>query len=104
MKLGTSSKRFAVSYSDKGLVDETLANFNKQSTQQRGRKREDQSRSQKSKLQSWSQRCLGTNPVPKPPPVARSISERDLMKNMSGSQGADKANPKMGVKLTRGSI
>jgi hypothetical protein len=35
-----------------------------------------------------------------PPPVARSISERDLMKNMSGSQGADKANPKLGFKLT----
>lgn len=44
------------------------------------------------------------NPVREPPPVARSTSERDLMKNMSGSQGADKANPKLGVKLTRGSI
>jgi len=52
MKLGfISSKDLQYLILTKGLIHETLANFDEQSTQQRGRKREDQ---------SWSQRCLGT--------------------------------------------
>jgi hypothetical protein len=41
------------------------------------REREDPSLNQKSRTQSGSLRIVGTNHVLKPPPITRSISERD---------------------------
>ncbi len=61
--------------------DETCANFIKQNTQQKARKKgtekKDPSVSQKSKTKSESLKDKGTNHVSKPPVVVRSILKKE---------------------------
>jgi hypothetical protein len=55
---------------------ETLASLTKQNTQQKGKRRKKKKtylRARSTKTQSGSQRGKGTDYVPKPPPIARSI-------------------------------
>jgi hypothetical protein len=56
---------------------QTSVNIAPSKGEKEGTKREDPNLSQKSKTQSGSLWDKGTNHVPKRPPVARSISERE---------------------------
>jgi hypothetical protein len=78
------------------MYDETLANTSKQSTQQRGKrkeKREDPSPSSKDKIQSESQKGKRTNHVPKPPLVAQSIFKRKKDGQFERTISLEEASP-----------
>jgi hypothetical protein len=63
------------------IDDETLVNFIKQSTQKKGerkyKEKRPKSKLEAQKIQKGSSKGKGTNYVPKPPPVTRSISKKE---------------------------